>query len=197
MDWGSAIVAFVRCWHFFTSAYISMGSNRKSLRGKMNRKLILRAIVVSALVLTARAKGQIYSGSVLYPFAAPSGLGGTDPTQFAISAPETASEGQVVGSGVVLGGGSTHAAMWTANGTPVDLNPTGLVVATSVAYGTNGTQQVGYGNGTDTGGEDHAMVWSGTAASAVDLNPDEPRDCLIVCIRNQRKPAGRRGDSDE
>jgi probable HAF family extracellular repeat protein len=38
----------------------------------------------------------------------------------------------------------------------------------SYAYGTNGTQQVGYGWSWTTG--DHALLWNGTAASYVDLH---------------------------
>ena len=53
----------------------------------------------------------------------------------------------------------------------VDLNPSGFNY--SYAYGTSGTQQVGYGYGPATGGNGftHALLWSGTAASYVDLNP--------------------------
>ena len=36
---------------------------------------------------------------------------------------------------------------------------------------TDGTNQVGMGSGSGTGGNDHALVWSGTANSAVDLHP--------------------------
>jgi hypothetical protein len=51
----------------------------------------------------------------------------------------------------------------------VDLNPTNLGGFTySESRGTSGTQQAGDGG---TGSIDHALLWSGTAASAVDLNP--------------------------
>jgi hypothetical protein len=40
-----------------------------------------------------------------------------------------------------------------------------------MAYGTSGTQQVGYGSGSATGNNDHALLWSGNAASFIDLNP--------------------------
>ena len=48
----------------------------------------------------------------------------------------------------------------------VDLNPSGF--EWSGAYGTNGGQQVGWGETKEN--HDHALLWSGTAASAVDLN---------------------------
>jgi hypothetical protein len=48
----------------------------------------------------------------------------------------------------------------------VDLNPAGFT--NSGANATNGTQQVGGGT---TGGVDHALLWTGTAASVVDLHP--------------------------
>jgi hypothetical protein len=59
-----------------------------------------------------------------------------------------------------------------SNGTGINLNPNLLSgITTSGAYGTNGSQQVGYGEGTGTGSVNHAMLWNGTSASAVDLNP--------------------------
>jgi probable HAF family extracellular repeat protein len=48
----------------------------------------------------------------------------------------------------------------------VDLNPSSNV--TSQAYGVNGGQQVG---ATMTASSAHAILWSGSPASAVDLNP--------------------------
>ena len=78
--------------------------------------------------------------------------------------------GQQVG---VLANGSSHAMVW--NGTAasaVDLNPTNLTgFTTSYAYGTNGIQQVGTGSGIATGGDSHqhALLWSDTSNSAIDL----------------------------
>jgi hypothetical protein len=43
----------------------------------------------------------------------------------------------------------------------IDLNPSGF--SNSYAYGTNGTQQVGRGDG-------HALLWSGSADSFIDLH---------------------------
>jgi hypothetical protein len=70
-----------------------------------------------------------------------------------------------------------HALLWTSAGI-VDLNPAGY--RGSVGLGTDGRQQVGYGaptgsaSGTGLGaavGGNHALLWSGTAESAVDLHP--------------------------
>ena len=41
----------------------------------------------------------------------------------------------------------------------------------SIAYATNGSQRAGFGFGAGTSNNIHAMLWSGTAASAIDLNP--------------------------
>lgn len=56
----------------------------------------------------------------------------------------------------------------------VDLNPTGFVSSDAAAI--SGTSQVGEGYGPITGGTDfdpvyHALLWHGTAQSAVDLTP--------------------------
>ncbi len=62
--------------------------------------------------------------------------------------------------------------MWngTAN-SAVDLSPINLNgINESEALGTNGMQQVGYGYVSGTS-NDQALLWDGTAASAVDLNP--------------------------
>ena len=67
-----------------------------------------------------------------------------------------------------------HALLWTSAGV-VDLNPSGF--AGSVGLGTDGRQQVGYGARTPPTGlgaaccSNHALLWSGTAESVVDLHP--------------------------
>jgi hypothetical protein len=78
---------------------------------------------------------------------------------------------QQVGYGVTVPalGGAGHALLW--NGTAasvVDLHPAGYTF--SVAFATNGTQQVGEADDSALPRHKHAIVWSGTAASAVDLN---------------------------
>jgi len=67
------------------------------------------------------------------------------------------SGGQIVGYGEVP---YWHALLWTSDGV-VDLNPSGAT--TCIAQATDGAQQVG--------GCGHAMLWRGTADSAVDLHP--------------------------
>ncbi|MCC6125807.1 MAG: PEP-CTERM sorting domain-containing protein [Pirellulales bacterium] len=66
----------------------------------------------------------------------------------------------------LLGGRSSLSVTYTA----VDLSPT--AVTRSYAIATIGTQQIGYGSGTATGGNNHALLWNGTAQSALDLNPN-------------------------
>ena len=71
----------------------------------------------------------------------------------------------VVLAAAVLGGGQPAAA---ADYLAIDLNPSGFL--NSHALGVSGGQQVGDGFGLATGGT-HALLWSGSAASVIDLNP--------------------------
>jgi hypothetical protein len=88
---------------------------------------------------------------------------------------------QQVGDGLVPGDGGFHAFLWTGTANSVvDLNPTDLGnVSQSQAYATTGAQQVGYAyiiTGTNPRfetGNYHAVLWTGTANSAVDLNPTD------------------------
>lgn len=69
-----------------------------------------------------------------------------------------------------------HALLWTGTAaSAVDLDPSvaGFSTSDSFAYATNGSQQVGYYVYTspELATSNHAMIWSGTAASATDLNP--------------------------
>jgi hypothetical protein len=50
----------------------------------------------------------------------------------------------------------------------VDLRPSGFT--SSEALGVSGGQQVGYGYGEITVGYDHALLWTGSADSVVDLH---------------------------
>jgi probable HAF family extracellular repeat protein len=89
----------------------------------------------------------------------------TDFTNFGFNPgeyPETAQGGQVVGSGRHIFG-AQHAFLWTNNGSVIDLNPPSS--AGSNAYGVSNNQEVGAAYA------GHAVLWSGTAASAVDLHP--------------------------
>ena len=105
------------------------------------------------------ARCQQYAGVVLYPISFPY-------TESHVSEfPSAASGGQVVGSATIVqpvGPGNSYAHLWVApGGEPVDLTPAN---GGAVAYGTDGTQQVGVGS---TG----AILWDGTATSAVAPNP--------------------------
>jgi hypothetical protein len=80
--------------------------------------------------------------------------------------------GQVIGYG--LTDTYAHALLWTSRGV-VDLNPSGF--PGSIGIATDGGQQVGYGAPTGAVGlgaavnGNHALLWSGTAESVVDLHP--------------------------
>lgn len=78
--------------------------------------------------------------------------------------------GQQVGEGIgSVTSGMMHALLW--NGTAasaVDLNPPGFT--SSIAYGTDGEQQVG--GGVTATYPSHALLWDATANSAVDLHND-------------------------
>ena len=64
-----------------------------------------------------------------------------------------------------------------------DLHPAGFVA--SDALGTSGGQQVGTGY---TPSSAHALLWSGTAGSVIDLHPDA--FLCFVCLGSGRRPAG-------
>ena len=105
-----------------------------------------------------------YTGVDLYTLSAPAGI-----TSFYTSSRQqtAAPGGQAVGSS--NGPGSPHALLWNGSSTAVDLNPTNLNGFNgSYAYGTNGTQQVGYGQGPTTA--QHALLWNGSGI-ATDLHP--------------------------
>jgi hypothetical protein len=69
----------------------------------------------------------------------------------------------------------SHALLW--NGSPqskVDLNPQGYDESFAYAISGNsqtGYSQVGYGYGPTTDSHSHALLWSSTAESSIDLNP--------------------------
>lgn len=89
-----------------------------------------------------------------------------------------ASFANAIGGDQVVGAGppdaqhaDTHALLWTGSAhTLVDLHPTQLGFASSLAAGTNGSEQVGSGS-MQSGGASHALLWHNTAASVVDLHP--------------------------
>ena len=119
----------------------------------------IHLVIVALMVATATpAMGQAYTGSILFEAAGPGGVATNISTEDAFG-------GQIVGASY-SGAITQHAELLTAAGA-VDLTPAELTDAT--ALGTNGVQQVGYAN--TSSGAGHAMLWTGTAASAVDLNP--------------------------
>ena len=124
----------------------------------MRYGLVSGATFVAAFVCATRLPAQSYRGIDLYTltFEPPAS---TSP----------ASGGQVVGTATMLG--IDHAALNGPGSQVVDLNPTNLGFIHSYASGTNGAQQVGKGSGDVTGGYLHALLWNGTANSAVDLHP--------------------------
>lgn len=70
--------------------------------------------------------------------------------------------------GQAFGYVGNRALMWTTDGTLVDMTPGGLFK--SEVIGDDGVHQVGAGTAL-SGGPQHALVWAGSAASAVDLHP--------------------------
>jgi hypothetical protein len=71
----------------------------------------------------------------------------------------------------------THPFMWSGSAaSAVDLTPLGLGFGAGQALGTDGVQQVGFGQqviGITSFSGPFAVVWSGTADSAVNLNPPD------------------------
>ena len=88
---------------------------------------------------------------------------------------DSTSHAYATSGGSVVGSGSSsalHALLWSLTNVsnPVDLHP-GSAYASSEAFGVYGTNQVGYATTTSTPSTQHAMLWNGTAGSAVDLTP--------------------------
>jgi hypothetical protein len=125
-------------------------------------KLKTLAIASAILPPLSEISHAQLTGSVLYRETAPAGF----ITAQGDAGAKSIVEGSLVGSGPVPGF-SQHAVFWNTSGTPLDLNPAGF--NSSIGYATDGSQQVGYGS-PSTGGS-HALLWSGSAASAVDLHP--------------------------
>jgi hypothetical protein len=125
---------------------------------------------MATLAAALRAKAQTVTAQVLYPMQTPAGFTNT----FDSGNPQTAADGQVVGYGFgPATGNNDNALLWSGpSGNAVNLNPTSLsdTYTESLAYGTNGAQQVGFALDSNLD-QDQAMLWAGTAASAVDLNP--------------------------
>src|ERR1044072_574337 len=85
------------------------------------------------------------------------------------------SDGRGVGGGAQVGNlssvpGEQHASVWHgSSGSFVDLHP--FSDGISNAYGTDGTQYIGYGYSTDIGLVSHALLWTGVGTNYIDLHP--------------------------
>jgi hypothetical protein len=124
------------------------------------RRAFVWLAVLAILWVEPTAKAQSYVSSILYPLTVPNG--------FSASFSQLDSfVGQTVGFG-----GNTRAILWTAGG-PTDLTPTNLNggINYSQVNSTDGVNQVGWGVGSETSSQFHAMLWTGSASTAVDLNP--------------------------
>jgi len=92
-------------------------------------------------------------------------------TGFVSSIAFGAAAGQQAGYGVTDAsqGGAGHALVWGSSASSMlDLHPAGYTF--SIAFATNGVQQVGEADDAAFPRHKHAIVWTGTATSAVDLN---------------------------
>ncbi len=113
----------------------------------------------------SETKAMLWTGS-------PSGFVWLHPQNGFVASQAVATDGtQEVGNGVVaskvrLAPSVTHALLWFHTAVSVvDLHPAGF--DQSYATGVSELKQVGYGT---LAGNPHALVWSGTAGSAIDLN---------------------------
>jgi hypothetical protein len=131
----------------------------------------IAAILALSMWAATSADGQVnYVGKVLYPLTPPSGL--------QVYQVNSATGGQTAAEGIKIGTGNSYALVWTSNGTALNLGVTALAGLNSpVAQGTDGIQQVGYASYPDPSHSgyifSHAVLWSGTSASAIDINPTD------------------------
>lgn len=75
----------------------------------------------------------------------------------------------------------------------VILHPSGFTE--SQATGTSDGQQVGYGWGSVTGGQTHALLWSGTAESYVNLNPIWANESWAYDVSDGQQVGEARGEA--
>jgi hypothetical protein len=136
-----------------------------SCRAWLSISLPNAVFVVLIVTMVARPAQARVTYTDLYPLTTPPGF------ESGYTNASTVVAGQVAGYGVTTAG-NTNALLYTSpSGSAVNLHPTGFT--NSHAYGVNGMQQVGEGDGMSPDGTFfyHALLWTGTAASAVDLNP--------------------------
>jgi len=122
--------------------------------------VILTAGALLGMAVAAQAS-PAYQGISLYPLAAPTG--GTVGTIQGIN------DGQTFGS--VQIGSNTLAAIWSGNGSLAVLQPSnlGYYSGSMVMSGAPGIQG-GWAVNSDNS-QNHAMLWTGAANTAIDLNP--------------------------
>lgn len=75
----------------------------------------------------------------------------------------------------------------------VILHPPGFTA--TEAYGISDGQQVGHGWGSNTGGQTHALLWSGTTTSYVDLNPSWSHTSFAYDVSDGRQVGQARGEA--
>jgi hypothetical protein len=131
----------------------------------MKYRDVLFVIAVGVIGLTPLAKGQAYNtATVLYPLVGVNLANATaELTQL-----------ESAGGQTVFYTGS-EPLLWTSAGL-TNLSPTNLNgITQSAALATDGSVQVGASSYTNFSASavHHALLWSGTAASAVDLNPSQ------------------------
>jgi hypothetical protein len=91
---------------------------------------------------------------------------------------------KIVGSGTHRGDGSINAILWnTTTSIGVNIRPSGST--SSRAFSVWGNQQGGYFTSAATAGLQHACIWAGSAASAIDLNPNATfQSSRVTTVRN-------------
>lgn len=119
---------------------------------------------VVALACASHALGAITYRD-LYSLGRPAGVNSTSPSGYTV-----ASGGQVIGFGNLTTTGNAVALLWTA-AAPSGINLHPASFSRSLVRGTNGSQQVGYGQVSSSSNDEHAFLWNGTASSIVDLHP--------------------------
>jgi hypothetical protein len=131
-----------------------MAKKEKSMKVQTHRchVMVIFAVAVFSVILTNLVWGANYTAIDLTPSGSSSGSYGLG----------------ISGSQQVGYVGNRNAMLWNGSAASyVDLMPSGF--DSSVANGTNGIQQIGYGSPIE--GHNHALLWSGSADSYVDLNP--------------------------
>ncbi len=114
------------------------------------------------IIMAAPAQATEYQGAVLYSLTAPA----ADASSFFV--PTDAVAGQAVGYFVSP---PANAVAWSSPLGSSGILPVPNGVSAALVNATDGTQQVGQGNVSSSGFVYNALLWSGSAAPAVDLNP--------------------------